>query len=143
MSVVKTRIGIAVLLLAGCFTSRVQCQQYSWQHLPQVNKPVFKKDTINILKYGAKADGITLNTTSINKAISAWQRQRGGVVLIPQGLWLTGPLVMKSNVNLHVSRAALSSLLMIKRNINWLKAIMKAMPLCVMNRRYPAPTLPI
>ncbi|SDH92476.1 glycoside hydrolase family 28 protein [Mucilaginibacter sp. P25] len=107
MSVVKTRIGIAVLLLAGCFTSRVQCQQYSWQHLPQVNKPVFKKDTINILKYGAKADGITLNTTSINKAISACSAKGGGVVLIPQGLWLTGPLVMKSNVNLHVSRAAL------------------------------------
>ncbi|MET3503271.1 polygalacturonase [Mucilaginibacter rubeus] len=107
MSVVKTRIGIAVLLLAGCFASRVQCQQYSWQHLPQVNKPVFKKDTINILKYGAKADGITLNTTSINKAISACSAKGGGVVLIPQGLWLTGPLVMKSNVNLHVSRAAL------------------------------------
>ena len=107
MSVVKTRIGIAVLLLAGCFTSRVQCQQYSWQHLPRVNKPEFKKDTINILKYGAKADGITLNTTSINKAISACSAKGGGVVLIPQGLWLTGPLVMKSNVNLHVSRAAL------------------------------------
>jgi len=107
MSVVKTRIGIAVLLLAGCVTSRVQGQQYSWQHLPRVNKPEFKKDTINILKYGAKADGITLNTTSINKAISACSAKGGGVVLIPQGLWLTGPLVMKSNVNLHVSRAAL------------------------------------
>ncbi|WPU97473.1 glycoside hydrolase family 28 protein [Mucilaginibacter sp. cycad4] len=107
MSVIKTRIGIAVLLLAGCVTSQAQGQQYSWQHLPQVNKPVFKKDTINILKYGAKADGITLNTTSINKAISACSAKGGGVVLIPQGLWLTGPLVMKSNVNLHVSRAAL------------------------------------
>ncbi|WP_426581203.1 glycoside hydrolase family 28 protein [Mucilaginibacter sp. R-33] len=107
MSVVKTRIRVAVLLLAGCLASRVQCQQYSWQHLPQVNKPVFKKDTINIFKYGAKADGITLNTTSINKAISACSAKGGGVVLIPQGLWLTGPLVMKSNVNLHVSRAAL------------------------------------
>ncbi|WEA03324.1 glycoside hydrolase family 28 protein [Mucilaginibacter sp. SJ] len=107
MSVIKTRIGIAVLLLAGFLTSRAQGQQYSWQHLPQINEPVFKKDTINILKYGAKADGITLNTTSINKAISACSAKGGGVVLIPQGLWLTGPLVMKSNVNLHVSRAAL------------------------------------
>jgi len=78
MSVVKTRIGIAVLLLAGCVTSRVQGQQYSWQHLPRVNKPEFKKDTINILKYGAKADGITLNTTSINKAISACSAKGAG-----------------------------------------------------------------
>jgi polygalacturonase len=105
MSVIKTTVGVAVLLLAGCFTS--QAQQYSWQHLPQVSKPVFKKDTINILKYGAKADGITLNTTNINKAIAACSAKGGGIVLIPQGLWLTGPLVMKSNVNLHVSRAAL------------------------------------
>jgi polygalacturonase len=107
MSVIKIRFGVAVLLLAGCFTSRAQVQQYSWQHLPQVSKPVFKKDTINILKYGAKADGITLNTISINKAIAACSAKGGGVVLIPQGLWLTGPLVMKSNVNLHISRAAL------------------------------------
>jgi polygalacturonase len=107
MSVIKIRFGVAVLLLATCFTSRAQVQQYSWQHLPQVSKPVFKKDTINILNYGAKADALTLNTTSINKAITACSAKGGGVVLIPQGLWLTGPLVMKSNVNLHVSRAAL------------------------------------
>ncbi|MFC0512924.1 glycoside hydrolase family 28 protein [Mucilaginibacter angelicae] len=105
MSVIKTTVRIAVLLLAGCFTS--QAQQYSWQHLPQVSKPVFKKDTINILKYGAKADGLTLNTISINKAIAACSAKGGGVVLIPPGLWLTGPLVMQSNVNVHVSRAAL------------------------------------
>jgi len=107
MSVIKTTVGVAVLLLAGCFTSWAQAQQYSWQRLPQVRKPVFKKDTINISKYGSKADGITLNTASINKAIAACSSKGGGVVLIPQGLWLTGPLVMKSNVNLHVSRAAL------------------------------------
>jgi polygalacturonase len=107
MSVIKTTVGVAVLLLAGCFTSWAQAQQYSWQRLPQVRKPVFKKDTINISKYGSKADGITLNTGSINKAIAACSSKGGGVVLIPQGLWLTGPLVMKSNVNLHVSRAAL------------------------------------
>jgi polygalacturonase len=107
MSVTKIRFGVAVLLLTSCFTSRAQVRQYSWQHLPQVIKPVFKKDTINILKYGAKADGLTLNTTSINKAIAACSAKGGGVVLIPQGLWLTGPLVMRSNVDLHVSRAAL------------------------------------
>ncbi|WP_121811215.1 glycoside hydrolase family 28 protein [Mucilaginibacter kameinonensis] len=107
MSVIKTTVRVVVLLLAGCVTSQAQVQQYSWQHLPQVSKPVFKKDTISILKYGAKPDGITLNTVSINKTIAACSAKGGGVVLIPQGLWLTGPLVMKSNVNLHVSRAAL------------------------------------
>ncbi|HEX8334699.1 MAG TPA: glycoside hydrolase family 28 protein [Segetibacter sp.] len=67
----------------------------------------FKKDTFNILKYGAKADGITLNTTSINDAIVTCSKKGGGVVLVPRGLWLTGPIELKSNVNLHLQRDAI------------------------------------
>ena len=75
--------------------------------LPKVQTPVFKKDTFNILKYGAKADGVTLNTNSINNAIIACNKKGGGVVLIPAGFWLTGPIELKSNVNLHLQRSAL------------------------------------
>lgn len=107
MFIIKRSLGIAILLAAGILTTSAQVSTYSWQHLPKVSGPVFKKDTVNIASYGAKADGITLNTASINKAIAACSANGGGVVLIPQGLWLTGPIVMKSNVNLHVSRAAL------------------------------------
>ncbi len=103
----KTAFSIAALLSVACLTADAQNQQFSWQHLPQATRPVFKKDTFNILKYGAKADGITLNTKSINNAITACSAKGGGVVLIPQGTWLTGPIVLKSNVNLHISRAAL------------------------------------
>lgn len=79
---------------------------YSWSNLPKISKPVFKKDTVNILKYGAKADGITLNTQSINKAIIDCNKNGGGVVLVPAGLWITGPISLKSNVNLHLKRGA-------------------------------------
>lgn len=95
------------LLVAGALSASAQVSPYSWKNLPRVSMPVFKKDTFNILKYGAKPDGLALNTGSINKAIAACSAKGGGVVLIPQGLWLTGPVVMKSNVNLHVSREAL------------------------------------
>ena len=74
--------------------------------LPAVTVPKFKKDTISIVKYGAKPDGITLNTKSINDAINASNKTGGGVVLIPRGLWLTGPIELKSNVNLHLQRDA-------------------------------------
>jgi polygalacturonase len=79
--------------------------------LGQAKKPVvlaatFKKDTFNITKYGAKADGIFLNTKSINDAIEACSKKGGGVVLIPTGLWMTGPIVLKSNVNLHLQHNA-------------------------------------
>lgn len=80
---------------------------YSWDNLPKVECPQFKADTVNIVDFGARADGLTLNTESINKAINTCSEKGGGVVLIPAGLWITGPIVLKSNVNLHVSRAAL------------------------------------
>jgi polygalacturonase len=81
--------------------------RYSWANLPRIQVPVFKKDTFNITRFGAKPDGITLNTEAINKAIEACSVAGGGVVYVPQGVWLTGPIVLKSNVNLYVSRAAL------------------------------------
>jgi polygalacturonase len=71
-----------------------------------VQQPLFKKDTFSIRKFGAVADGITLNTQPINNAIDACNKKGGGVVLVPAGLWLTGPVVLKSNVNLHLQKGA-------------------------------------
>jgi polygalacturonase len=104
---IKNTAFAALLFISGLNYASAQTKSYSWTNLPKVARPVFKKDTVNILKHGAKADGITLNTKSINNAISACSAKGGGVVLIPSGLWITGPIVLKSNVNLHVSRAAL------------------------------------
>ena len=78
--------------------------------LPRVQQTFFRADTFNIVKFGAKADGKFLNTTSINSAIDACNKKGGGVVLIPKGIWLTGPIVLKSNVNLHLQRNALLQL---------------------------------
>jgi len=75
--------------------------------IPVAKQPVFKKDSFFITKYGAKADGITLNTNSINSAINDCGKKGGGIVVIPGGLWLTGPIELKSNVNLHLQKNAL------------------------------------
>ncbi|MEI6945941.1 glycoside hydrolase family 28 protein [Paraflavisolibacter sp. H34] len=82
-------------------------KKYSWDHLPQAVVPTFKKDTFNIVRYGAKPDGATLNTESINKAIKACSQKGGGVVYVPGGVWLTGPVVLQNNVNLHLGRSAI------------------------------------
>src|ERR1700741_3959214 len=73
------------------------------QKQPVVIAPKFKKDTLSITKFGAVADGNTLNTKSINDAIESLHKKGGGVVLVPAGLWLTGPIVLKSNINFHLS----------------------------------------
>ncbi|MDP4261710.1 MAG: glycoside hydrolase family 28 protein [Bacteroidota bacterium] len=74
--------------------------------LPQIISPKFKKDTLSVIKTGAVPDGNTLNTKSINAAIDAMNKKGGGVVLVPAGLWLTGPLVLKSNINLYLAPGA-------------------------------------
>ncbi|ANE49712.1 glycoside hydrolase [Flavisolibacter tropicus] len=74
--------------------------------LPTIQSVTFRKDTVSIIRFGAKPDGLTLNTKSINDAIEVCNKKGGGVVLIPTGYWLTGPLVLKSNVNLHLQKNA-------------------------------------
>lgn len=74
--------------------------------LPIIKQVSIKKDTTNIISFGAKGDGVFMNTESINKTIASVSRKGGGVVLVPSGLWLTGPIELKSNVNLHLKRDA-------------------------------------
>ena len=94
-----------ILLASPIFAQNTK--PYSWDNLPKIQAPKFMKDTISIQTYGAVADGVTLNTLAINKAIETCSKKGGGVVLIPKGTWLTGPIVLKSNVNLHIKQAAL------------------------------------
>ncbi|RKD17150.1 glycoside hydrolase [Pelobium manganitolerans] len=83
-----------------------QNNSYSWQNLPKINRPVFKADTFSIINYGAVANGSSLNTKAINNAIAQCSAGGGGVVLIPDGYWLSGPIYLENNVNLHLSNNA-------------------------------------
>lgn len=75
--------------------------------MPVVQRPSFPDYQVDIRDFGAKADGETLNTEAINNAIKAVSEKGGGKVVIPEGLWLTGPVVLQNNVNLHVEKNAL------------------------------------
>jgi len=77
------------------------------QSLPAIKQVQFKKDSFNIIRYGAVAGGNILNTKSINAAISDCAANGGGTVLVPAGLWLSGPIVLKNNTNLHLAANAL------------------------------------
>lgn len=69
--------------------------------------PVFSGKVFSIKDYGAVAGGQTLNTTAFEKAITACNKAGGGKVTVPAGLWLTGPIQLKSNINLCVERGAI------------------------------------
>jgi DNA sulfur modification protein DndE len=81
-------------------------EKYQFE-LPKYYTPVFRKDTFDIARYGAKPDGQTVNTKAINQAIELCSQAGGGVVQVPAGLWLTGPIVLKSNVNLYIKKGGL------------------------------------
>lgn len=71
--------------------------------------PVFRNACYNITDFGAVCDGYTDNKNAIEAAIEKCHTEGGGKVIIPQGLWLTGPIELKSNVNLHLESGAVLS----------------------------------
>ncbi len=75
--------------------------------MPAFEVPSFPDRTFDIQNYGAVADGKTLNTKAINDAIHACTNSGGGMVIVPPGTWLTGPIKIESNVNLHLEHGAL------------------------------------
>ena len=99
-------------MIRKCFLIIVGCTAFCFANaqqnkLPAVRTVSFKKDSFNIINFGAVADGISINTKSINDAITACNKKGGGVVVIPKGIWITGPVVLLSNVNLHLQKNAL------------------------------------
>jgi hypothetical protein len=59
--------------------------------------------TYNIRDFGAKGDGQTNDTTAIQSAIDACHKDKGGTVLVPAGVFVTGTIELKSHVTLHIA----------------------------------------
>ena len=74
---------------------------------PVVVEPEIPTRTARVTEFGAVPDGRTLCTTAIAKGIASLASQGGGRLVFPAGIWLTGPIVMKSNIALHTEEGAL------------------------------------
>lgn len=62
--------------------------------------------SVNILDHGAQPGGTALNTRALAGAIQACADAGGGRVVIPAGLWLTGPIHLRSRIDLHLEAGA-------------------------------------
>ncbi|WP_297091817.1 glycoside hydrolase family 28 protein [uncultured Draconibacterium sp.] len=75
--------------------------------MPQIEEPVIPDYTVSITDFGAVSGGIEMNSDAFEAAISAVSEKGGGKVIIPPGIWLTGPIRLKSNLELHAQQGAL------------------------------------
>ena len=73
-------------------------------NMPKVTVPTFGKKTYNVLDFGADPTGIELATKAFQEAIDRCHQAGGGTVIIPAGLYTTGPILLRSNVRLHTEQ---------------------------------------
>ena len=96
-----------------CIAIMANAKDYSkyYQNLPTEVKPVVEvvipDNAVSVTDFGGVGDGQTLNTEAFRKAISALVKKGGGRVVVPQGVWLTGPIALKDNIELRVERNAI------------------------------------
>lgn len=75
--------------------------------LKPVNTPSIPDYKINIKDFGGVNDGLSLNTDAFAKAMTHLAQKGGGCLVVPEGIWYTGPICFENNVELHVERGAL------------------------------------
>lgn len=68
--------------------------------------PQFPDRSFSIMDFGAVADGVSNSTEAFKLAIDTCHKEGGGMVIVPTGSYLTGPIHLKSNVNLHLDEGA-------------------------------------
>ena len=72
-----------------------------------VKEPVIPANSVSIIDFGAENGGQFLCTEAFNNAIEAMSKRGGGRVVVPRGTWLTGPVTLKSNIELFTEAGAL------------------------------------
>jgi polygalacturonase len=75
----------------------------------------FPSQTFDIKAYGAKGDGVVLDSGAINKAIDAARAAGGGTVYLAAGTYLSGSIHLQSNVALYLGQGSRSW----RRTIRW------------------------
>jgi len=104
---IATAIVFSSLILKSQTTVPLSIYEKSSIKMEVIKAPVFQNNTVNILQFGAVSDGVFDNTKAFSDAIEAVAKQGGGTIVVPEGIWLTGPIVFKSNINLNLERGAL------------------------------------
>ncbi|MCH5307102.1 MAG: glycoside hydrolase family 28 protein [Prevotella sp.] len=101
---------VAVLMM---LPATILAQDYSkyYENLPtkvaQVSVPTIPTNEISLTEVGGVGDGVTLNTEAFKKGIEELSKKGGGRLNVPLGIWLTGPILLQDNIELHLDKNAI------------------------------------
>ena len=102
---------LTLLLLAVGTTAQAADYSRYYAQLPvavaQVAPPQIPNNTVSLLDVGGTPDGITLNTEAFETGIKKLTKMGGGRLVVPEGIWLTGPIQLKDNIELRVEKNAI------------------------------------
>ncbi|WP_163222823.1 glycoside hydrolase family 28 protein [Bacteroides sp. 214] len=104
---------IVVVLVIFAFALHCKAGKYNQYYRDlsfnalEVPVPIIPNLNVSIVEYGGVGDGVTLNTQAFSSAITDLSNSGGGHLIVPEGVWLTGPIVLKSNIDLHVVKNAI------------------------------------
>jgi polygalacturonase len=105
------RICISIFLAVLALSARAGSYEKYYQNLPVVlqepAQPSIPALTVLLTDFGGVGDGVTDNTESFAKALSALAKQGGGHLVVPAGVFLTGPISLKDHIDLHLEKNAM------------------------------------
>ena len=111
MKKILTLVCAALLAMGANADTGKAKYAHLYKNLPfsmeQVTAPTFPDNKVNLKDFGAKGDGSSLCTEAFAKAIDALSQMGGGRLVVPQGVWYTGPIVLQSNIDLHLQKGAI------------------------------------
>jgi len=85
-------------------------EEHGWERVPsilaRIKPPTFPARAFPVTRYGAKSDGVTDSSAAFRRAIAACAAAGGGRVVVDGGTFLTGPIHLRSRVNLEVKEGA-------------------------------------
>ena len=111
---IKTLIKSALVPAIAGLSLSCSSSPYEYENLyedlpfqmAKVVRPSIPDRSISVADFGGIGDGTYLNTEAFAAAIDRLSKNGGGHVIVPEGVWLTGPIILKDNIDLHVTKNA-------------------------------------
>ncbi len=102
-----------LFLFSSCNDSTGKDSPYSYLYenlpfeMPLLSPPIFPDYSVCVTEFGGRGDGTSLNTGAFAKAMDHLSSRGGGRLVVSAGVWFTGPIVLQSNINLHLEDRAI------------------------------------